>query len=203
MKVRRPECDEQPCRPIVRYALANQLTILTGVIGPPSSAESGIKEDKTQRVYYAGRDWRILGTYNNVDLGRVFPMGSALLRRLAIVPIPPVPAEYMPELLKQISGVSPPLIELITKLYQFHLGFLKIGPAPFLDMAKYVLDEEGEDGPTQDAVLSAPAVTLLQDAYVLYMAQQMVRIDPERREEFLKGVGAIIGAAAKDELSGY
>jgi hypothetical protein len=37
MKVRRPECDEHPLRPITRYALANQTTMLCGVIGPPRS----------------------------------------------------------------------------------------------------------------------------------------------------------------------
>ena len=37
MKVRRPECEEHPSRPITRYALANQTTILCGVIGPPRS----------------------------------------------------------------------------------------------------------------------------------------------------------------------
>src|ERR1700730_14741679 len=37
MNVRRPEWDEQPARPIPRYARANQLTMLIGVIGPPRS----------------------------------------------------------------------------------------------------------------------------------------------------------------------
>ena len=37
MNVRRPEWDEQPSRPTARYAIANQLTMLTGVIGPPRS----------------------------------------------------------------------------------------------------------------------------------------------------------------------
>ena len=35
MKVRRPECDEQPCKPMDRNALANQHTMLTGIIGLP------------------------------------------------------------------------------------------------------------------------------------------------------------------------
>src|ERR1019366_9986823 len=37
MNVRRPEWDEQPFRPTARYAIANQLTMVTGVIGPPRS----------------------------------------------------------------------------------------------------------------------------------------------------------------------
>jgi hypothetical protein len=35
--VRRPECDEQPCRPMLRKTRLNQTTILSGVIGPPRS----------------------------------------------------------------------------------------------------------------------------------------------------------------------
>src|SRR6516164_6779442 len=37
MNVRRPECEEQPVRPMARYALANQATIAMGRIGPPRS----------------------------------------------------------------------------------------------------------------------------------------------------------------------
>ena len=37
MNVRRPECDEQPCRPMLRNARLNQTTILSGVMGPPRS----------------------------------------------------------------------------------------------------------------------------------------------------------------------
>jgi hypothetical protein len=37
MNVRRPECDEQPSRPAARYAMAHQLTMPAGVIGPPRS----------------------------------------------------------------------------------------------------------------------------------------------------------------------
>ena len=37
MNVRRPECDEQPLRPMLRNTRLNQTTILNGVIGPPRS----------------------------------------------------------------------------------------------------------------------------------------------------------------------
>ena len=33
MNVRRPEWDEQPCRPMLRNARLNQTTMLSGVIG--------------------------------------------------------------------------------------------------------------------------------------------------------------------------
>jgi hypothetical protein len=37
MNVRWPEWDEQPSRPIVRYVLANQMTMPNGVMAPPRS----------------------------------------------------------------------------------------------------------------------------------------------------------------------
>ena len=37
INVRRPEWDEQPCKPTLRNARLNQTTILNGVIGPPRS----------------------------------------------------------------------------------------------------------------------------------------------------------------------
>jgi MoxR-like ATPase len=39
-------------------------------------------------LYLAGKDWRILGTYNAVDAQRVFRFGQALGRRFARVPVP-------------------------------------------------------------------------------------------------------------------
>jgi hypothetical protein len=37
MKVRWPECDEQPSKPSALYARLNQTTMLSGVMGPPRS----------------------------------------------------------------------------------------------------------------------------------------------------------------------
>jgi hypothetical protein len=38
--------------------------------------------------YLAGKDWRLLGTYNPQDAQRVFRFGQALSRRFVLVPIP-------------------------------------------------------------------------------------------------------------------
>jgi MoxR-like ATPase len=161
------------------------------------SDKSEVQELDTQRIYCAGTDWRMIGTYNNVDRGRVFPMGSALLRRWAVVPVPPVDVDTFRALLDQLN-VRPPVAELLKAGYRLHLTHLSIGPAPFLDMGRYVVSEGGES--------SDPAVTpqehqLLADAYVLYVGQQLARLDPEKREEFFKELGGIFGSGLADEAT--
>ena len=107
--------------------------------------ESGCKEDAEQRVYYAGADWRLIGTYNNTDRGRVFPMGSALQRRWALVPIPPIAPETARGVIAD-TGVRGPVTELLASAYALHLKHIPIGLAPFLDIARYVgSDESGSD----------------------------------------------------------
>lgn len=161
--------------------------------------KSGVKEDDKQRIYCVGTDWRIIGTYNNVDRGRVFPMGSALLRRWAIVPVSPIDPDSFRELLGKL-GLRDVVIEILAAAYELHLGSLPIGPAPFLDMARYVADEASK---SDSPALTPKERELLQDAYVLYMGQQLLRLDPEKREEFFKGLGGIFGPGLANEAASF
>jgi hypothetical protein len=152
--------------------------------------KSGVKEDDDQRVYYVGSDWRLLGTYNNVDRGRVFPMGSALLRRWALVPVPPIDIAAFETLIAKITKLRAPVAKLLSAAYALHLEALSIGPAPFLDMARYV-SKEAEA--SSDSTVTVLEKQLLQDAYILYMGQQLMRLDPDKREAFFDGLGGIFG----------
>jgi hypothetical protein len=168
------------------------------------TAESGAEEDDKRRLYAAGTDWRIIGTYNSVDLGRVFSMGSALSRRWATVPIAPLSDEQLPTVLRQVTGLSETVIEVLRQLYIQHLPILPIGPAPFLDMARYVVEEEeeGDSQGTAPGALSVATRQTLHDAYILFMAPQLRRLDPERRAEFNRGLAAILGPDIETELAG-
>ncbi|MUT70829.1 AAA family ATPase [Stutzerimonas frequens] len=162
---------------------------------------SGMKEDDEQRVYFAGTNWRMIGTYNNVDRGRVFPMGSALLRRWALIPVPPLPWEEVRNLLQQVGGLQKAVVDILARAYQMHRDFLQIGPAPFIEMAHYVAEadlETSDDGPATGEELE-----LLRDAYVIYMGQQVSRIDPERRKEFLDAITNIFGAQLALEVGSF
>lgn len=161
--------------------------------------KSEVKEDEKQRIYCVGTDWRMIGTYNNVDRGRVFPMGSALLRRWAIVPVSPVDTETFKDLLDALA-VREPVAEILTRAYELHLGALPIGPAPFLDMGRYMTDESTK---SSDPSLTAEERDLLADAYVLYVGQQLIRLDPEKREEFFNALGGLLGPDLATEASSF
>jgi hypothetical protein len=167
--------------------------------------DSGVVEDEDKVVYVAGTDWRIIGTYNSVDVGRVFSMGSALSRRWATVPVPPLVADHVVTVLESIKGLPYGVAQLIQRIYEEHLKVLPLGVAPFVDMARYVAEEQSSAPPAGAApdAVSPGAREHLGDAYVLYLAPQLRRLDPERRESFLDSLGAILGKELTDELRGF
>jgi MoxR-like ATPase len=163
-----------------------------------SNPESGCKEDDEQRVYYAGTDWRLLGTYNNVDRGKVFPLGSALQRRWALVPVFPVSKSLAEQILAQ-TGVRGPVAQILAAAYDLHLKFLSIGIAPFLDIARYV----GGDSANVSPDPSPHERELLDDAYVLYMGQQLTRLDPDTRQGFFDELAIIFGSNLASEAAKF
>ena len=57
--------------------------------------------------FVAGRDWRLLGTYNALDAQRVFRFGQALGRRFARVPVPAIDVEQFVGALEPHLGTLP------------------------------------------------------------------------------------------------
>ena len=159
---------------------------------------SGVEENEKQRIYYAGTDWRMFGTYNDVDLGRVFPMGSALTRRWATVPVSPLSPGEIPKLLHSFDGLSENAIAIIANLYSEHLSVMPLGPAPFVDMAHYVVDLSEENSTGE--FVTENEMQALRDAYVIYLGQQLRRLEHEKRLAFLDVIATYVGAEIKDEL---
>ena len=143
----------------------------------------------------------MVGTYNNLDRGRVFPMGAALLRRWAIVPIPAVDTSVFESLLRKHSNVRQPVVNLLRAAYKLHLDELPIGPAPFMDMARYV--SLADHTSTDSGVVTVHERQLLTDAYVLYMGQHLFRLDPDRRESFFSVLGGIFGSDLAREAASF
>src|SRR5690606_8595657 len=89
--------------------------------------------------------------YNSVDVGRVFSMGAALMRRWATIPVPPLDSDELTNVLKsKVPTIPTDAIVKIKQLYELHLELLPFGPAPFIDMARYVC-EEGDGTPAVGA----------------------------------------------------
>ena len=99
--------------------------------------------------FLAGRDWRLLGTYNPQDAQRVFRMGQALSRRFVVVPIPALSPGQFESLLSDIyPELSDDARTSIVALYSAHHGEPEtlLGPAIFLRLADYL------DGVSQDDI---------------------------------------------------
>jgi MoxR-like ATPase len=128
--------------------------------------------------YLAGRDWRLLGTYNPQDAQRVFRFGQALSRRFVIVPVPTLkPGQFSKLLSDSYPGLPEPVADAITGIYSAHLAQpdTTLGPAVFLGMARYMLAGRLPDD--EDISLSTTAGELLAEAYTLGLGKYVAAYD--------------------------
>ena len=124
-------------------------------VEPPSNDES------THRLL-AGRDWRLLGTYNPQDAQRVFRFGQALARRFVVVPVPAISPGQMEELLLvRYASLETDVLELVADLYRMHYDSppTVLGPAVFLSMAEYMSGPDNS-ADVEDAVAEAYVINV-------------------------------------------
>lgn len=161
-------------------------------IGWSTERSSSVPWDERGTDYMAGRDWRLLGTYNPQDAQRVFRFGQALSRRFVIVPIPAVrPGQFSQLLESAYPDLGTDAMAAIGGLYSAHLAdeATALGPALFLGMARYVLTElksvtttaepaptgSEEDGASADE--SSLLFELLAEAYVIAAGRYLAGYD--------------------------
>lgn len=129
-------------------------------IGWSSGRASLVSEVDDASSYLAGRDWRLLGTYNPQDAQRVFRFGQALSRRFVIVPVPAVkPGQFSQLLEDAYAALTVDAAAAITGLYAAHLAAeaTTLGPAIFLGMARYVIAGIGAaDGSEPEMPMGEP-----------------------------------------------
>jgi MoxR-like ATPase len=187
-----------------------------GSQAPPTTAEASPADAPI--VFRAGTDWRLIGTYNPVDAQRVFHLGQALGRRFKRVPMPPIDnAQFAKALAAQYPALPANVATAIRRLYNIHSTLSPpLGPAPFLDIAGYVLaaipgaaadpnsvDAEamtttaqteepagGDSGQTQ-AIETASSVVeqLLAEGYLASLGSWLPLLDDEDFDRLRKDVG--------------
>ena len=136
-------------------------------------------------IYSAGREWRLIGTYNSLDAQRVFRLGLALGRRFAQVPIPPPSPEKFRKIIGQ-PGVFPDelvddqakVLDIIARMYEVHCSTkgAAIGPALFLAVPRYVAA----------GLRVEPAANLRElvaEAYVTCFGPWLARLDDSTLDE--------------------
>lgn len=136
--------------------------------------------------YYAGTEFRLIGTYNALDAQRVFRFGLALGRRFAQVPVPPAsPGDFEVVLTARAVPITEDpirdiVINAVAGLYQAHYltPGAQLGPAMLLGIPEYVAkgvqlaDMSGID-PSSEADIGQ----LVAEAYLLAAGSWLARLD--------------------------
>ncbi|MFI9051120.1 AAA family ATPase [Streptomyces sp. NPDC053427] len=147
-------------------------------VGTEDTAEDEKDEEERFTEYRAGREWRLIGTYNSLDAQRVFRFGLALGRRFAQIPVAPPRPELFREIfeertagLKISEDYVPEITERIERIYNIHYSRPEtaMGPALFLALPKSV--EAG----LQNS--DAQILPLLAEAYLLCFGPWLARLD--------------------------
>lgn len=92
-------------------------------------------------------NWRIIGTMNVFDKNLLFDLSYALMRRFAFIEIPCPPRSMYEELLKK-EGVGGAAVKDLMVI----LDYLNLGPAIFLDAARYAT-RRANDGISRSRLL--------------------------------------------------
>jgi MoxR-like ATPase len=138
------------------------------VLGWGTDGDCEANADVAPTVLKAGKNWRLLGTYNPQDAQRVFRFGQALSRRFVTVPVPPLEVGQFEALLAaRYPALSDDARAAITRLYSAHRSSEKtvLGPAVFLRLAEYFDPAEPFSG------------QLLSEAYVLSLGKYLSSYD--------------------------
>lgn len=161
-----------------------------------TSAECRVVDDDDRLEYIAGLEWRVIGTYNTYDLGRVFSMGSALNRRWATIPVPAIEPTMFAGVLEKRANATPQATrQTISRLYEVHASQFPLGPAPFLQMARYIGPGGTDDG---QADAGGSTSQLIVDGYVLFVKPQLRRLDPERKKELIEALDDVLDGLASE-----
>lgn len=111
---------------------------------PISLVPSGVEPPEKSDVIRVPANWRIIATMNVFDKNLLFDMSYALMRRFAFIEVgTPDEATY----LKLLEGPG----QIVQKLLSLR-KFSDLGPAVYLDAAKYVA-RRAKDGPTESRQL--------------------------------------------------
>lgn len=125
--------------------------VMLGWASAPTSSATDLDAATGQPTrFLAGRDWRLLGTYNPQDAQRVFRMGQALSRRFVVVPVPALTPGQFETLLSDVNGdLSDDVRSAIAGLYSAHFTDPEtvLGPAVFLRLAAYMHEVDDSELP--------------------------------------------------------
>jgi hypothetical protein len=163
-----------------------------GQPNPLSLVPSGSEPPEKTDVIRVPANWRIIATMNVFDKNLLFDMSYALMRRFAFIEVG-TPGDEAYEILLQGPGE---IVTLLLPLRQFS----NLGPAVFLDAAKYA-GRRAKDGISDSRLLYEvfyayflPQVEGMEDkrATVLYRAVAQ-HFDPPEQIEAQRTIREVLG----------
>ena len=145
------------------------------------------------------RAWRIVATMNVFDKSLLFEMSFALMRRFAFIEVPsPAPAVFAKLWDRHLEGLPREQTEIIGQVLNdlFGLTTIKdIGPAVFIDMAKFSREYFGEGVPPSSGDLAF-------QLFYSYLLPQYEGIPQPHGQELFRKILRLIGESYRDKLSG-
>jgi len=183
-EINRADCDR---------ALGELFTVLSGqaVVLPfrrnshlpsisivPYGAET---PDQTDAIHVP-RPWRILGTMNESDRSRLFPLSYALMRRFAFVEVSSPEESVFRNLIASHGGLVEPLLTL--------RQIRDLGPAVFVDAARYARQREA-DGASRSAIIL--------EAFAAFLLPQFDGISATARHKLAGLLTTLLDAPERDE----
>jgi energy-coupling factor transporter ATP-binding protein EcfA2 len=132
-------------------------------------------------------NWRIIGTMNVFDKNLLFDLSYALMRRFAFIEIPCPPITIYEELLQK-QGVGGG----VAKELMVILDYLDLGPAIFLDAAKYAT-RRAHDGITHSR--------LLYETFYAYFLSQFEGINEQQATQVYKRLTPMLEDGEQKELA--
>lgn len=160
--------------PYARSGSTQRLTIV------PASANSPAGSD----VLRIPDDWRVIATMNVFDKSLLFEMSFALMRRFAFIEVASPELGVFEDLIAEAAREDRTATELTRQFLELR-DLKDLGPALFMDMARYLSERSRLDGANRS--------TLAFEAFYSFLLPQFEGVSDEAGEGLYRRVRHIVG----------
>ncbi len=160
-------------------------------IGPLALVPEGAAVPRGVDALVIPATWRVIATMNVFDKSLLFEMSFALMRRFAFIEVASPPEAVFVELIKRAAGDDPIATDLTVRFLRLRKS-KDLGPALFMDMARYLAARRQLPGATTEQ--------LAFEAFYSFMLPQFEGIDEVEGERLYKEVRRLVGGHNEKRL---
>ena len=135
--------------------------------------------------------WRVVATMNVFDKSLLFEMSFALMRRFAFIEVPSPERAVFEDLITRAAGGDADAVDMTLRMVDLR-EFKDLGPALFMDMARFLAVRNSTDGATPEQ--------LAFEAFYSYLLPQFEGIDQSTGERLFRRLRPWVGTARSDRL---